>query len=232
MRHAVRHARRLRRDALALGLVPPDERAVSDALVDIGRAAFGEGAGIVRLALRPGPGGDRRARLAAQTRAIGAEARAWRAITWPEAHPGAADAAGAKREGVAFYGRARDGAQRAGVDDALLASAEGLLVEGARTSVFVAVRGALLTPPVARGAVAGIAREIVLETVREAREEDVPMVALAGPSEVVLVNAVRGAVRLAWLDGRPLAAGSEPSWTTRLDDLLRSDPPAPAAPTR
>ena len=227
VRHARRHARRLRRDALALGLAPPEEDALCAALTELGREAFGGGAGVVRLALRPDPGGGPRTILAGETRATGVETRVWRAIVWPEAHPGAQGAAGAKREGVGIYERARAGAQRAGADDALLATADGLLVEGARTNVFVALRDALVTPPLRLGAVAGIAREIVLERVAGAREDDVSMAALAGAQEVVLVNAVRGAVLLERLGDRALGSGGAPRWASRLHALLLSDP-APA----
>ncbi len=223
--HVHRHAGRLRRDAVALGFEPPGAQALATTLVALGREAFGAGAGVVRLALRHDPKGGPRAIEAGSTRELGAEPPLWRALVWPELHPGAGPAPGVKHEGVTLYERARAGALRAGADEALLMSGDGCLVEGARTNVIV-VRGdgALLTPPLSRGAVAGVAREIVLERVPEIREDEVPLATLAGAREVVLMNAVRGAVRLAALDGRRLGDGAASPWTQRLHALLRSDP--------
>ncbi len=112
-----------------------------------------------------------------------------------------------------------------GADEALLLDAAGFLVEGARSNVFVArPDGALVTPPLCRGAVAGVAREIVLERIPEAIEDDVGRELLMQAREVILVNAVRGAVRAESIDGRALAGGAAP-WTRRLRELLLSDPP-------
>jgi len=198
------------------------------ALRALGREAFGAGAGIVRLALRPGPGGAPATVLAGSTRALGAEPALWRAVVFSEPHPGNRLPAGVKREGTAIYEAARAAALRAGTDEALLVDSMRLLVEGARTNVFVVRRdGALVTPPLGSGAVAGVARELVLERVPQAHEDDVPLAALAEAQEVVLVNAVRGAVRLSELDGRPLGRLGSAAWTERLRTLLLSDP-APA----
>lgn len=228
VRHVRRHARRLCRDAAALGLEAPGEEMLVTALRALGREAFGAGAGIVRLALRPGPEGPPATLQAGSTRALGAEPVVWRAILFSEPHPGKRLPAGVKHEGTAIYEAARAAALRAGADEALLVDARGLLVEGARTNVFVVRRdGALVTPPLGSGAVAGVAREIVLERVLDAREDDVPLAALAEAEEVVLVNAVRGAVRLSELDGRPVGRLGSATWTKRLRALLLSDP-APA----
>jgi branched-subunit amino acid aminotransferase/4-amino-4-deoxychorismate lyase len=220
--------RRLRRDAALLGLEAPDEEALLASIVALGREAFAEGAGIVRLALRPPANDARCAMLVGTTRALGPERRLWDVIRSALPHPGPSGFPGIKREGVAVYDAARDAAKHAGVDDVLLADARGRVVEGARSNVFVVRRdGALVTPPLAHGAVAGVAREIVLERVQEAREEAVPLAILADAREIVLVNAVRGAVRILTLDGGPVGRWDEASWTERLHALLVADPPPP-----
>ena len=226
VRHGLRHARRLRRDACALGLESPAEDALLEALVAIGREAFGDGAGVVRLALREGAAGGL---PVGDSRALGREPSVWRAIRFAERHPGTAGGApGAKREAVGLYARAREAATDAGVDEALLADGDGRLVEGARTNLFVVGRdGALVTPPVSSGAVAGVAREIVLEQVPEAREAEIGPEGLARALEIVCVNAVRGACRVATVDGLPVGAGGASAWSERLHALLRSDPPPP-----
>lgn len=230
VRHARRHARRLRRDARALGLGAPDEEVLCEALARLGRESFGARAGIVRLALRRDPLDASRTRLAGETRSDDAPSQRWRAILFAETHPGAAGILGVKREAVPFYDRARARARHEGVEDALLASDAGLLVEGARTNVFVVRDQSLITPPLRCGAVAGVAREIVLENVPEAREADISMDTLAAATEVVLVNAVRGAVSLDALADRRIGTG-EARWAARLRALLLSDPaPSRASP--
>lgn len=223
IRHGLRHARRLRRDARGLGLEAPSEEALLEALVAAGREAFGEGAGVVRLALRAGASPT----PLADTRGLGDEPRIWRALRFAEPHPGAAPgAAGAKREGVSHYARARDAAARAGTDEALLWDGAGRLVEGARSNVFLLrADGALVTPPLSSGAVAGVARELVLEGVAEAREVAIGPGDLARARGLVCVNAVRGACRVACVDGEAVGGGESAALAERLHALLLADPP-------
>jgi branched-subunit amino acid aminotransferase/4-amino-4-deoxychorismate lyase len=226
IRHLLRHARRLARDAAALGWAPPDEASLARALLALGGEGFGDGAGVVRLSLRPDAERPGETLNVGETRPLGIEPRLWRAIIFCGTHPGAGVVAGAKREGVACHDAARAASREAQVDDALLFDRAGLLVEAARTNVFVVGGdGALRTPPLGRGAVAGVAREIVLERVAEAREADVPREALAAAREIVLVNAIRGAVRVCEIDGLALKAAAGGGWTERLHALLLSDPP-------
>ncbi len=206
----------------------PDEEALLLSMVALGREAFAESAGIVRLALRPAANDARSAMPVGTTRALGSERRLWNVIRSALPHPGPSGFPGIKREGGAVYDAGRDAAKHAGVDDVLLFDARGRVVEGARSNIFVVRRdGALVTPPIAHGAVAGVAREIVLERVQEAREEAVPLAILTDAREIVLVNAVRGAVRILTLDGGPIGQGEETSWTERLHALLVTDPPPP-----
>lgn len=203
-----------------------------DAMRSLGRDHFGDGVGIVRLALRPGPDGRGRTHLVGETRPVGPEARRWRAVRFAEPHPGPGANAGIKCEGVALYARAGEAAARAGADDALLVDAAGYVVEGARTNLFI-VRpdGVLVTPPLARGGVAGVAREVVLEQLAEAQEAEILARDLLHARELVLVNAVRGAVHVFVLDAQRLPGGAGTPWTDRMHELLLSDP-GPAGPVR
>ena len=89
--------------------------------------------------------------------------------------------------------------------------AAGRLVEGARTNVIVATGGGdLRTPPLARGCVAGIARAIALERIPALREGDIAEDDLWTASEIVAVNAVRGARPIATLDRRPVGGSGHP----------------------
>ncbi len=225
VRHALRHARRLRRDAAVLGLAAPPEGEIEEMLRAVGREFAGDGACIVRLALRHSAAGGGGLPFA-DAREIGPEPEIWTAIRFDGVHPGPEGTPGAKREGVSVHARGRDAARAAGVDEALLFGAAGFLVEGARTNVFVVrADGALVTPPLGGGAVAGIAREIVLERVPDAREAEIGAEDLLAAREVIVTNAARGARPLRTLDGRPLGSAAGAGRAASLHAILLSDPP-------
>lgn len=194
---ADRHARRLRRDAAALGLPPPALADCQRALAEAA-AAFGAGDGIVRLEWRG-------VRLVVRPRPLGEDPGAWRAVLAGTVHPGRAASAGVKGTDWPHVARAREEARSAGVDDAILLDAEGRVVEGARSNlVIVLAGGAAVTPPLGRGAVAGIGRELALEAVPRIREADLGRDELLAAREVVATNAVRGARPVVEIDGRRL----------------------------
>ena len=58
---------------------------------------------------------------------------------------------------------ARAEADDAGADEALLLNTDGFIVEGASCNLFWVQRGAICTPPLASGILAGVTRAIVLE---------------------------------------------------------------------
>ena len=186
-----------------------DAKAARRALRELAEAAFGDGDGIVRLeACRDAAGGDR---LVATARPLGDDPREWTAICAAQRHDGGVVPGGPKLTNRRTLALAEDEARRAGVQEALLLDAEGYLVEGTRTSAIVATeRGDLLTPPLARGGVAGIARAIALERVPELREGDVAADDLFRAGEIVVVNAVRGARSVATLDGRRIGGPERP----------------------
>ena len=87
---------------------------------------------------------------------------------------------------------AREAAVRAGAFEALLMNDEGDVSEGTFSNVFAAVGGAIVTPPVERGCLAGIVRGEILDELARARiahrEERLEVDALAAASEVFLSN--------------------------------------------
>jgi branched-subunit amino acid aminotransferase/4-amino-4-deoxychorismate lyase len=191
---------RLVRDARALGLGALDPGDVRERLLAAGRASFGaEGVGVVRLEARVG------GELVASTRPLGSEPAAWRAIVAAVIHPGPGPAPGAKRAAVPALAAAREEATVAGADEALLLDAAGLLVEGARSNLVLALAdGRCVTPPRARGAVRGVALEAALSAGVALFEQDVARDALGEVREIVATNAVRGARPILALDGRPV----------------------------
>ena len=218
-RHASRHARRMAHAARELRLGELDPARVLRALEELARAAFGAGAGVVRVqASRDGAGA---LHLVGVPRALGPEPSAWRAVV--VRLPGAAGsgAAGLKVSGRLALARAGDAARDAGADEALVVDLAGRLVEGTRTNVVVAdAAGRLATPPLALGGVAGIAREILLERVPELEERVVSLPELRAAAEIVAVNAVRGARAVVELDGRAVGAGVPGPVALRLDAAL------------
>jgi branched-chain amino acid aminotransferase len=215
-----RHVARLLRDARRLGLAFAPELA-RRAFADLARAAFGTGEGIVRLeARRTTTGGTS---LVAHARELGVEPDAWRAGLAREAHPGVwPGAPGAKLGGRAVLLRAREATARHGWHEALLFDATGRLVEGTRSNLAVrGVEGAARTPPLSRGAVAGVAREILLAC-GALIEADVSREELSCADEIVALSSVRGARAVVRIGARPVGDGRPGPLARRLDALLAS----------
>jgi para-aminobenzoate synthetase/4-amino-4-deoxychorismate lyase len=204
-RFAERHVRRLVRDASALGLPVVDPELLRRALDELAQAAFCGGEGVVRLQLsRDGHGA---LHVVGVPRGLGDDPPTWRAVTARFPHPGALLAGGPKLTHRLVHALASDAARAAGVPEALLFDAAGRLVEGARTNV-VALRadGALCTPPAERGAVAGIALEVVSERLPALLQRDLSRRDLLAARGVAVINAVRGARALVALDAADLGA--------------------------
>lgn len=215
-----RAAERLVRDAAALGLGALDsERALAE-LVRLGSYRFGTATGIVRLEARRGEHGA--VALIGTTRALGPEPRTWSAVSARHEGPHAL-APGAKlaRPDVEA---ARETAQAAQADEALMFDAKGRLVEGARANVIV-VRGdgVLLTPARALGGVRGLALGVLCETLPEIAEAELMRGDLAQAAEVIAVNSVRGAKAIARLDGAEIGTVPAPGPVcARLAAILRA----------
>ena len=212
--HAALHARRLARDARLLGLGELDPAEVLQRLAELATPTRGGGDARLRIEARREAGA---LRLVATHQLLDADPSAWRAISAPCRHAGASPTSRAKTTSRALYERALEAARSAGADEALLFDGEGFLVEGARTNlVVVRSDGALLTPPLARGAQDGVARQLLLERVPELREGDVNAAELGAASEILAVNAVRGVRPVVALDGRPVARGRPGAWAEPL----------------
>ena len=223
IRHLERHIARLLRDARGLGLGALDPDTVRRVLTDGATRTFADSEGVIRLEVRAADGADA-PHLVVTTRGIGDEPDRWRTVLAREPHPGRSPWSAFKTNERASYERALAGARATGADEALLADAEGRLVEGARTNVIVVdAEGILRTPPLTRGAQAGIARAILLDRIAELVEADVAVADLAAAREIVLVNAVRGAKPACEVDGRPVADGRPGPWRARLAAALDAD---------
>lgn len=219
VRFEARHVARLARDAATLELGPVDPDEVRRALRELGRAVFGDGEGVVRVQASRGDGG--RARLLGTTRPVGPEPDRWRAIVADGVHEGAVRTAGAKVANRPVIARAAGCVAAAGVEEALLFDAAQRLVEGHRANlVFVAADGVAAAPPAERGAVAGVALAVAVEALPGLARRDLPRAALGELRELVALNAVRGAVPIVAVDGRPVGDGRPGPWAERLAAAL------------
>lgn len=110
-------------------------------------------------------------------------------------------AAGAKTEALGAQGRALLAwAREHGAGDAVLATPDGLLAEGATSNVFYVVDGELRTPTTATGLLPGIARQLLL-SVTDAREVDAAYEVLHSADEVFLTSSLRGVQPVTAVDG-------------------------------
>jgi branched-subunit amino acid aminotransferase/4-amino-4-deoxychorismate lyase len=219
---ARRHAERLVRDARLLGLAELTSDACLDALASWALNPSDGSRTIVRIEVRGDADGV--VQLLGSRRAWGDDPPVWRALISPLVHPGPTRTSRVKSTDRSVYVAALDAARAAGGDDALLFDDAGFLVEGARTNlVVVHADGSLRTPPLARGGVAGIAREVLLDRLPELREADLSATDVAAAREVIAINAVRGARAITHLDDHPIGDGSAGPWSQRLALLLEKD---------
>lgn len=217
-----RHVARLQAGARALRLGELDAATVLRALRELANAAFAGGDGIVRLQASRTDDGS--IHLVGTVRGLGIDRPEWSARLVSLTHQGASFSDGPKTTSRLTLALAADDARAAGVDEAVLLDGSGLVVEGASSNLFVALSGgSLCTPRVASGAVAGIARTLVLERIEEAEERDISKGELLDASELIAVNAVRGARPITRLDGKPVGDGRPGPWSRRLAAALTGD---------
>jgi para-aminobenzoate synthetase/4-amino-4-deoxychorismate lyase len=87
-------------------------------------------------------------------------------------------------------------AEEEGAFDTLFFTRDGRLVEGGRSSVFVRLGGRWWTPPVEDGALPGVMRSVLLaDPAWNAAERSLSRAEVLAAEEIVVCNALRGAVR-------------------------------------
>jgi branched-subunit amino acid aminotransferase/4-amino-4-deoxychorismate lyase len=214
-----RHIKRIQDGAKALRLGEIAEATIRRAIEELGEAAFPKGEGVVRLQISRD--GDGATHLVGSARKLGKNPSEWSAVVVALPHDGASLVDGLKVSSRLTLSLAAEDARTAGVDEALLVDANDRLIEGATSNLFVASQtGALSTPRIASGAVAGIARSVVLEQIPEAEERDIPKSELFEAAELIAVNAVRGARPITRLNDRKVGQGRPGPWSSRLAEAL------------
>ena len=204
-----RHLARLRRSAQGLGLaLPRTDEELRTGVAEVIEANQ-PGVGRLRITVTGGPGplgsarGDDGPTVVMATGPTGT----WPAdaavvvVPWPrnERSP----VAGLKTTSYAENVVALAHATGRGAGEALFANLAGNLCEGTGSNIFVSLGGRLVTPPLSSGCLAGITRELVLETT-DAVEADVSMDDLARADEAFLTSSTRDVQPISTVDGRAL----------------------------
>jgi para-aminobenzoate synthetase/4-amino-4-deoxychorismate lyase len=97
-----------------------------------------------------------------------------------------------------LYDRAWQAAVKLGGFDALFTNEQGFVTEGGRTSIFVKPKGSLewLTPPITAGLLPGVMRAALLADPKmNAREANLTINDVSIAEEIILSNALRGAIK-------------------------------------
>jgi para-aminobenzoate synthetase/4-amino-4-deoxychorismate lyase len=181
-----RHVARLARSADYFAF-PFSEEQFRQRLAAVTASLGGESPHKVRATL------DRRGRIEVTTAALGPRSdAAWR-LTVAEERVDRTDPLfyhKTTRRGT--YRRAREAAQEAGYDEAVLLNREGEVTEGTYTNLFVRQGESLYTPPIESGLLAGVYRDFVLDTQPEASTRPLTVDDLRSADALYCCNAVRG----------------------------------------
>ena len=197
-----RHLRRLGTSATGLGLPLPPDDVVREAVRAVCEANAHELGATARLRITytsgVAPLGSERGAHGCTLVVAAATTGAWPAtatvavVPWPrnERSP----LVGLKTTSYADNVVALAAAKSLGASEALMANTRGELCEGTGTNVFVVVGGALITPPLSSGCLAGITRELVVEwCARELPVEQsvLPLEVLHHADEVFITSSTR-----------------------------------------
>ena len=132
--------------------------------------------------------------------------------------------AGVKTVSRAEYVWAKLEADRAGVDDAISLTLDGVVAEATTASLAVVMGSALRTPPLSTGVLAGTTRDWLLSADGAAAigldtgEAAFGLDELLGADEAILCSSVAGILPLVEIDGRPVGKGRPGPWARRLRD--------------
>lgn len=210
-----RHMERLVLAAAELGFpVPPTPGSMREAIAAL-LDELGQTDAVARITVTRGIAGGRPTRTGSWIEVQPLTARLWRGT-----RSGAATAMisplvfdlgwlGAyKTTSRMAWDLAREQALAVGVDEALLVSSSGELLEGAASNLFVVRGGEVLTPPLASRVLPGVTRAIALELCAElgvsAREALLTGADLLAADEVFVTNSVQEILPIAAVDGREL----------------------------
>jgi branched-chain amino acid aminotransferase len=204
-----RHLDRLRRSASGLGIdVPLDDAGLRAAVVETIEANQLRD-GRVRITVTGGvsPLGSDRGDDGASLIIAASPQAPWppsaKVVTVPWRRNEHSAVAGLKTTSYADNVVALRRARELGADEAIFANTAGNLCEGTGTNIFVGIAGELVTPPLSAGCLAGIIRELLVESM-SIREIDLPLERLRDADEAFLTSSTREIQAIAAIDDREL----------------------------
>jgi branched-chain amino acid aminotransferase len=218
-----RHLARLRSSADVTGLrLPWTDEHLRTACSDTIAAAAQDGApGRLRITVTGGPGplGSDRSDVPPTLVIAAGPGGPWPAVTevatvgWTRNERSAV--AGAKTTSYAEHVVALAAAHERGASEALLQNTVGSLCEGTGSNLFLAVDGALCTPSLQTGCLAGITRALVCEALDAAgapvaERDDLTFDHLRGADEAFLTSSTRDVHPISAVDGHPLPSAPGP----------------------
>jgi len=220
-----RHLNRLATSAQGLGLPAPDEARVREAVATVLDGISSE-TGRVRITVTGGPGplGSERGDVEPTLLVMATGEYRWEETTaiatvpWPRNERGALT--GLKTTSYAENVVALAYAKRAGASEAIFANTQGLLCEGTGSNIFYVIDGALVTPTLESGCLAGVTRTLVLDWCG-ASEQDAPMDVLLRADEIFLASTTRDVQPVRRCDERdivapgPVTAKAQQIWAER-----------------
>lgn len=227
-----RHWDRLTRSCARLDLPLPDRDTILQAMRAVA-AANGQPSARLRVTVTPGAGplGSVRGASSDPTvLVVAAPLTLWPEVSnvWIATHTRheRSALAGVKSTSYAENVLALAEARARGADEALLLNTAGNVCEGTGSNLFLVAEGAIVTPPLIDGCLAGVTRALVLALARDSglavSENSVPLSALAAASEAFLTSTTRGIHPIRTVNGQPLTDAPGPvtqqlrhAWHTR-----------------
>ena len=207
-----RHLDRLTRSAVGLGLPLPDDVLLQLAVGEILAANAELREARLRITVTGGPaplGSDRGQGAPSLVLAMAPQA-GWPAyadvVTVPWTRNERSATVGLKTTSYAENVVALTYAHERDAGEAIFANTRGRLCEGTGSNIFLGGGGRLVTPPLASGCLAGITRDLVLQWLPEAGEQDLPELALFEATEAFLTSSTRDIQPIRRVDGRTLPA--------------------------
>ena len=208
-----RHLQRLDRSAAGLGLDEPDEDRIRAAVGEV--LAADPSAGLLRITWSSGAGpwgsgrGDGPGTLVVASGPGNVWPPAERVHLAPWRRNEHGPLVGLKTTSYAENVLALATARRVGCSEALFANTAGHLCEGTGTNVFLVVDGAVVTPPLSSGCLAGVTRELVME-LADVVERDIDPVGFGTADEAFLTSSTRDVSPISAVDEVDLPAAPGP----------------------
>ncbi|MCC7077697.1 MAG: aminotransferase class IV [Acidimicrobiia bacterium] len=122
-------------------------------------------------------------------------------------------------------------ARQNGADEGVWTNSRGQITEATGANLFVVREGAVVTPPLEAGLLAGVTRDLVLD---RCRERGVPVLVtpltredVLSADECFITSTPREAVAISTLDGTPIGTGERPVFSGVVADFRRWAPAHP-----